>query len=199
MAVPFLRQPVPTALPAWCRHQPTGQRGPAVNVATEQGVVLSFVSCSFLGEQDAPAELLCHWRSLLTFSNMAGTNIPSPTGIRQVVVVHIWWRGGGHRVKGGGNTEQLQSRAYKYTPAAVAWWAVEAELCFCLLLLPTSLWWNPAFLHKEFTDSKAALLPRMCLLAAGSSRQWIRQGLRKTEVLKTDFQPMFHTHRLLLV
>lgn len=57
---------------------------------------------------------------------MAGT-FPVPLGEGRCCA-HLVKGVGGMGVKGDGNTEQLQCRAYKYTPTAVGWWAVEAQL-----------------------------------------------------------------------
>lgn len=108
------------------------------NAVTEQGVVLGFVSCIPSWESRMhQAQLLCQRGSLLALSNMAGT-FPVPLGEGRWLLCTSGEGVGGTEVKADGNTEQLQSCAYKYTPTAVGWWAVETELCLCLLLLPTN-------------------------------------------------------------
>lgn len=124
MAVPFLIQIVTTVLPA-----------PRV---TEQGVGLGFVSClpfweHRMHQHSCSASEGARWL-LVTWQERSQSHWEKADGCC-AQLVKGW---GSTGVKGDGNTEQPQSCAYKYTPTAVGWWAVQAELYLCLLLLPTN-------------------------------------------------------------
>lgn len=170
MAVPFLVETVTTALPALRGTSPQGSGvlPPVQSLSRGWFWVLSrvpFWECR-MHQHSCSASEGARWLSV-TWQEHSQSHWGKADGCC-AQLVKGWGAPGSRQIV----TEQLQSCAYKYTPTAVGWWAVDTELCLCLLLLPTtSLWWNPAFLHKEFTDSKAVLLPGRCLLAAGSSRQ----------------------------